>query len=657
MESGIGGKTILLKSDVLGRVRMPKQKRESLLDEFERSGMSGAAFAKWAGISTGSTLNTQCFSAYHPITSTPALGAGRLAQIDGPLDNDLIAYVYDDLGRISARAINSVGEAYTYDVLSRLSSMSNPLGTTTYTYVNHTGRLASIALPNGVTSALSYYNNTGDQRLQQIRHETSGSSLLSQFAYQYSATGNIQQWTQSLGTASPQEWNMEQDAVDQLTGIRVKESSTLVKEYAYGYDKAGNRLTEQVDNQVTSSNHNNLNQLTSQTAGGWMKFSGTLSEPARVTVGGNPASVDGSNQFTGLAQVNPGNNTVAVVATDGSGNVKTNNYSVSVSGSSRSVAYDLNGNMTSNGTGQTYTWDAENRLSSITYTGGASTEFAYDGYSRRTRIHEKNAGGATTSDRRYLWCGGNQPCEERDASGSTVLKHFYMQGVYVPAASAPANKLFYTKDHLGSIRELTDDNQNVVARYSYDPWGRRTKVSGLEDADFGYTGHFEHSTSGLTLTWYRAYDAELARWLSRDPMENITGEMPELEEGPNLYAYVDNDPLNYIDPLGLSKGGKQKISVNHQGQTLTKSSPQSEVQKALQTAEKTNMSPKHIGKLKGLLKVIKRGGTLGVLLDIQDMLDNDPLLNPYNRYIQVPIYDQCGNIIGYKLIEYKIPDA
>jgi hypothetical protein len=50
MESGIGGKTILLKSDVLGRVRMPKQKRESLLDEFERSGMSGAAFAKWAGI-------------------------------------------------------------------------------------------------------------------------------------------------------------------------------------------------------------------------------------------------------------------------------------------------------------------------------------------------------------------------------------------------------------------------------------------------------------------------------------------------------------------------------------------------------------------------------------------------------------------------------
>jgi len=39
-----------LKTDALGRIRMPREKREALLDEFERSGMSGAAFAKWAGI-------------------------------------------------------------------------------------------------------------------------------------------------------------------------------------------------------------------------------------------------------------------------------------------------------------------------------------------------------------------------------------------------------------------------------------------------------------------------------------------------------------------------------------------------------------------------------------------------------------------------------
>jgi hypothetical protein len=48
--TGGGKKAVLLKTDTLGRVRMPKEKQESLLDEFERSGMSAAAFAKWAGI-------------------------------------------------------------------------------------------------------------------------------------------------------------------------------------------------------------------------------------------------------------------------------------------------------------------------------------------------------------------------------------------------------------------------------------------------------------------------------------------------------------------------------------------------------------------------------------------------------------------------------
>jgi RHS repeat-associated protein len=69
----------------------------------------------------------------------------------------------------------------------------------------------------------------------------------------------------------------------------------------------------------------------------------------------------------------------------------------------------------------------------------------------------------------------------------------------------------------------------------------------------------------LTLTWYRAYDAELARWLSRDPLESITGEMPEMVQGPNLYQYAFNNPVNWIDPLGLdvwvSGGLHESINV------------------------------------------------------------------------------------------------
>jgi len=120
-----------------------------------------------------------------------------------------------------------------------------------------------------------------------------------------------------------------------------------------------------------------------------------------------------------------------------------------------------------------------------------------------------------------------------------VQRRFFDQG-FVDTDGAI---LFYTKDHLGSIREVTDRDQVVRARYSYDPYGRMNKDSGDKDAPFTYTGHYWHAPSGLNLTMYRAYDPSLGRWLSRDPIAE--------EGGINLYIYVDNDPINGVDPLGL----------------------------------------------------------------------------------------------------------
>lgn len=75
-------------------------------------------------------------------------------------------------------------------------------------------------------------------------------------------------------------------------------------------------------------------------------------------------------------------------------------------------------------------------------------------------------------------------------------------------------------------------------------YGNVTKVSGDRDSDFLYTGHYWHGQSDLFLTLFRAYDPELGRWISRDPLE---------EEGEiNLYAYVGNHPSGLIDQLGLA---------------------------------------------------------------------------------------------------------
>jgi len=105
---------------------------------------------------------------------------------------------------------------------------------------------------------------------------------------------------------------------------------------------------------------------------------------------------------------------------------------------------------------------------------------------------------------------------------------------------------YYTRDHLGSIRELVNSSGTLLTRYSYDPYGRGTStyLSGSTDATFQYTGDYYHAASGLNLTKFRAYDPNTARWLSRDPKE----ENEEL----NLYEYVKNMPVDAIDPLGLS---------------------------------------------------------------------------------------------------------
>ena len=234
-----------------------------------------------------------------------------------------------------------------------------------------------------------------------------------------------------------------------------------------------------------------------------------------------------------------GTNVVPVVAKSSSGVARTNRYQVVVSGGiTQTLRYDANGNMvsrTDGGSSTSYEWDAVNRLTAVNQ-GTHRSEFAYDGLSRRVRIIEKE-NATVSSDKRFVWDSATI-AEERGGTGAVVAKRFFQQGVQVSGIN-----YFYTRDHLGSVRELTDGTGSVRARYDYDPYGRKTKLSGDLDADFGFTGHYYHAASGLWLTLYRAYDADLGRWGSRDPIEE--------DGGINLYAYCNGEPVNWFDPDGL----------------------------------------------------------------------------------------------------------
>jgi RHS repeat-associated protein len=147
------------------------------------------------------------------------------------------------------------------------------------------------------------------------------------------------------------------------------------------------------------------------------------------------------------------------------------------------------------------------------------------------------SGLTVTSDKFYVWCGMS-PCLETDAlNHNAVTKRYLAEGLI-----DHGTPLYYGSDNLGSVRDLVDASGNVQASYDYQPYGVRTKLMGTEDSDYGFAGLFHESQSGLDLAVYRGYNASLGRWLNRDPIGEVGGL--------NLYAYVNNNPLDSSDPTG-----------------------------------------------------------------------------------------------------------
>src|SRR5213076_298447 len=130
----------------------------------------------------------------------------------------------------------------------------------------------------------------------------------------------------------------------------------------------------------------------------------TTSAATNVTVNGSAANRYNDNTFAlaGFTVTN-GNNTYTAIASDSYGRTDTKSVSITLPASVNYI-YDLNGNLTSDGT-RGFDYDDENQLLRVTVTNTWKSEFIYDGRMRR-RIRKEftwqNSAWAQTAEVRYI---------------------------------------------------------------------------------------------------------------------------------------------------------------------------------------------------------------------------------------------------------------
>jgi RHS repeat-associated protein len=466
--------------------------------------------------------------------------------------------------------------SFTYDPnYNRVKTMVDGSGTTTYGYnpiaippVLGAGQLASIDGP--LTNDIITF--TYDQLGRVTNRSINGTS--NSAAWSFDSLGRVSATTNKLGIFNYGYVNV----TDRLGSMTYPDGGSTV--YSY-FPNALDKRLQQIKNQTSSNALISQFDYTYDTEGQiltWTEnYPGLSPAPQRFDLG-----YDNADQLTGASLKNASTNalikqytygydvaanrTSEIVGTTTTTSTPNNlNEIISQSGgTNRTLTYDANGSLINDGSSRTFEWDGANRLVAVNYTGTTKrSEFSYDGLSRMVKIVEKS-GKRITSTRKFVWCG-MEKCEFRDGN-DTVSLFVYPQGQV--SGTSP---YFYTRDHLGSIREMRSTGKKgaIVARFDYDPYGRSTAVISNTLADFNFTGLYRHSATNLDLAVYRAYDPDLGRWLNRDPLRNA-----ELREGVNLYGYTGNDPSDGVDPLGLWKaygnwcgpgwtGGRREVFNRH----------------------------------------------------------------------------------------------
>jgi RHS repeat-associated protein len=129
----------------------------------------------------------------------------------------------------------------------------------------------------------------------------------------------------------------------------------------------------------------------------------------------------------------------------------------------------------------------------------------------------------------------------REVRAATTRVYVHGLGVDEPLAVDDGGTVsYFHSDALGSIANLTNAAGGVTLARQYDAWGNL--LMGGAEPGYAFTGREWDPETGLYSYRNRYYSALQGRFISEDPIG--------LRGGNNLYAYVEDDPVNATDPYG-----------------------------------------------------------------------------------------------------------
>jgi RHS repeat-associated protein len=423
---------------------------------------------------------------------------------------------YDPLGRLTSQS-GAGAEAPTatrtlgYDPAGRLTSVNAPSGADTYTYDDR-GDLLTAGGPSGTTG----YSYNGDDQLT-ARTDATGTAT-----YTYDQAGRLStQFDPLTGTTATYSYN----PVDQVTGV------------SYGSGAASQTDTYNAEHQLTGQSLASGSGSTEASISYGYDPTGRITSQTSTGIAGASTNTYGYDQAGRLTSWNNGTNTVDYGydadgnrTLDGTITATFNARDQLITSGSTSYSYTARGTLTGQSTSSTT--DSYDAFDQLINAGG--TTHSYDGLGR----------DATDGSNAFTYDGlDTQP------SGDGSQQFGYGSNGELDSVSAGGVASLTFSDQHGDVTGLfSAGGTALVGSQSYDPWGQPLATGGTQ-ADLGYQGGWTDPTTGDVGTASRWYDPSTATFTSRDtnPLDPSGTAVSA-----NSFAYGNDDPLDVLDPTGLS---------------------------------------------------------------------------------------------------------